>query len=68
MENNTKEVMYKDYCPKCIYADLEEVKDPCNECLNQGYNENSHKPIKFKEDLKMSALIKNIENLKKGNA
>ena len=52
MENNTKEVMYKDYCPKCIYADLEEVEDPCNECLNQGYNENSHKPIKFKEDLK----------------
>ena len=54
MENRTKEVMYKDYCPKCIYAELEEVEDPCNECLNQGYNENSHKPIKFKEDLKKS--------------
>lgn len=46
-EQHTKEVMYKDYCPKCIHKDVDEVEDPCNECLEQPFNWDSQKPIKF---------------------
>lgn len=45
-----KEVNYNDYCFRCIYKNTDEVESPCNECLNQGWNEHSHKPIKFKEE------------------
>ena len=31
MENNTNDLMYKDYCTKCIYADLEKLEDTCND-------------------------------------
>lgn len=47
--NNTHEVAYFLYCLKCKYRDLEEQKDPCHDCLNQGYNWNSRKPIHFEE-------------------
>lgn len=49
-EINTKEVYYHKYCPKCLYSETPEEEDPCDECLSQGWNENSHKPINFKED------------------
>lgn len=45
--NNTKEAMYVIYCKKCIHEKVIETEDPCNECLTRGWNENSHKPIKF---------------------
>ena len=47
---NTKEVFFSEYCLKCKYGDLKETEEPCDECLSQGWNENSHKPINFKED------------------
>lgn len=49
-EYETKEVYFTEYCKKCIFKDTDEVEEPCNECLTQGWNEHSHKPIKFKED------------------
>lgn len=49
-EYETKEVYFSDYCKKCIHAKDEETEEPCNSCLTHGWNENSHKPIKFKED------------------
>ena len=45
----TKEVYYDKWCNKCINKNVEEIKDPCNECLTQGWNEFSHKPINFEE-------------------
>lgn len=47
-----KEVYFHKYCPKCKYKDVEEIKDPCNECLGEPYNLYSHKPVKFKENNK----------------
>lgn len=44
-----KEVYFNEYCNKCIHKDTIETEDPCNECLNQGHNEYSHKPINFTE-------------------
>lgn len=49
---NNKEVYFHEYCPKCKHRKKDESDDICNECLAQGYNINSHKPIKFEEQKK----------------
>ncbi len=49
MENKTKEVRFDLYCKTCKYHDLDESKDPCNDCLNEPSNENSHKPVFWEE-------------------
>lgn len=49
MENKTKEVFFHQYCPTCENHDLPESEDPCNECLGEPSNENSHKPVNYKE-------------------
>ena len=46
---STKEVRFDIYCQKCKNADTKETEDPCNDCLAQGWNEESKKPIYFKE-------------------
>ena len=48
-EEHTKEVYFNQWCPKCSHYNKSETKDPCNECLTQGWNIDSHKPINFKE-------------------
>lgn len=48
-ELNTKEVDFRVYCPKCIFYDLKAEEEPCNECLTQGFNYGSRKPICYKE-------------------
>lgn len=50
MDNREVEVRFDIWCAKCIYKDLEETKDPCNECLDHPANDNSTKPRFFKED------------------
>lgn len=47
--NTTKEVRFDIYCAKCINKDKKETEDPCVDCLTQGWNTDSHKPIYFKE-------------------
>lgn len=46
---SSKEVNFRLYCPKCRYYDLKETEDPCNDCLNYGSNEDSHRPVYWKE-------------------
>ena len=48
-ELNTKEVNFRLYCPKCTFYNLKAEEEPCNECLTQGFNYGSHKPICYKE-------------------
>ena len=45
----TKEVKFDEYCPKCQHYNKGEDEDPCWDCLNQGWNEDTHKPVMFKE-------------------
>lgn len=52
MEYVNKEVLYSDYCPKCVNRDTAEADDPCDDCLAQPVNEHSHKPVYFSEDAK----------------
>ena len=56
MERKDKEVDFKKYCATCVYKDIEETEDPCNECLAQGANEWSRKPIKYKEEAQKRAV------------
>lgn len=49
MEIFDKEVRFDIYCPKCIHEKQDEAMDPCNECLAHPVNENTAKPINFKE-------------------
>ena len=44
-----KEVYFDQYCKTCKFKDKDEQQDPCDECLNEYFNEGSHKPVKYKE-------------------
>lgn len=46
---NTKEVLFYKFCSKCKNKDTKETEMPCDECLEYPYNEDSTKPIHFKE-------------------
>ncbi len=51
MDNNDyKEVYFDQYCNTCKHKDLDEKFDPCNECLDEPVNLESHKPVKWEED------------------
>lgn len=43
-----KEVYYYQYCRQCEHYSKPESEDPCDECLAQPVNEDSHKPLYFK--------------------
>ena len=49
MDPKYKEVYFHEYCKKCKHEEVEDVKDPCNECLGEPTNLYSHKPIRFEE-------------------
>ena len=49
MDNKTKEVYFSGYCQSCEHKSVSESDEPCNECLAQGYNLNSHRPVYYKE-------------------
>lgn len=42
-----KEVYYCDYCKTCSHKNEPEDSDTCNDCLNQPYNIDSHKPVNY---------------------
>ena len=45
MENRYFEVGFETYCKICKYKDKAEKYDPCCECLDYGYNDESSKPM-----------------------
>lgn len=49
MNNRRKEVFYDIYCKTCKYYKQASYLNPCNDCLNTPYNEDSHKPVNWKE-------------------
>ena len=52
-EQNIHEVRFDIWCEKCKHHEEYECDDPCNECLAQGWNENSTKPVHFAENEKV---------------
>lgn len=49
MENSYKEVYFGEYCKKCKHFDKMEEQEPCDECLNEPVNIDSHKPVMWEE-------------------
>lgn len=45
--NEEKEVYFDQYCTSCKHHGLKESKDPCNYCLAEPRNTNSHKPMNY---------------------
>lgn len=43
------EVNFYEWCPKCEHFKLAEHEDPCHDCLNEPVNDDSRKPVMFKE-------------------
>ena len=42
-----KEVYFDNFCYLCKYKDNAEEQDPCDRCLNEPVNENSHTPLYY---------------------
>lgn len=51
-ERGFKEVYFDQYCKSCEHEKVKDVEDPCNECLDNPMNLNSHKPVNWKEKAK----------------
>ena len=45
-----KEVLFEVYCKNCKHYEKSEADDPCFMCLDQGWNDDSHKPIYYEEE------------------
>lgn len=50
MQYDYKEVYFHEYCKTCRYQSVDDAKDPCNECLSEPANLNSHKPVGWEEN------------------
>ncbi len=48
--NPDKEVYFDQYCKTCEYWLLNDADEPCNECLDNPTNTESHKPINYKPE------------------
>ena len=44
-----KIVEFDKYCDICKYKDVKGYEDPCNECLDNPVNEDSHRPVNYNE-------------------
>lgn len=49
MEQDYKEVDFKQYCKTCKHEAVDETIDPCDECLSSPINLYSHKPVNWEE-------------------
>ena len=47
MESKQKEAWFWMYCKHCKNSCIKDDEDPCDECLGQPYNEDSHKPVNY---------------------
>lgn len=53
MEIDYQEVYFNMYCGTCVHKNKNEREDPCNECLEQPYVQNSHIPQNYKKETKI---------------
>lgn len=48
-EQAYKEVYFYEYCKTCKYRAVKNVDEPCNECLSEPTNLNTHRPVKYEK-------------------
>lgn len=58
MIGEDKIVNFGQYCSTCEHFDLAEEEDPCYYCLGHFTNENSHKPVYYKENKNLPKIAK----------
>lgn len=46
-ESKSKIVDFDKWCPKCRYYAISESEKPCDICLTNSVNQDSHKPTEF---------------------
>ena len=56
--NDTRECLFNIYCKTCKYFEKEGWEDPCDACLCETYNIDSHKPVNYKEDERKISNVK----------
>ena len=44
-----KEVYFHEHCKSCKYEKTKETECPCDECMSEPTNLNTHKPVNYKE-------------------
>lgn len=44
-----KEVYFHEYCKTCKHKDLKEHEEPCNECLSEPTNLDTHRPVRYEK-------------------
>lgn len=44
-----KEVYFDKYCKKCKNRKLKETDEPCDECLSEPINLQTHRPVRYEE-------------------
>lgn len=44
-----KEVYFHEYCKTCEHKKVKETDEPCNTCINEPTNLNSHRPVKYEK-------------------
>lgn len=44
-----KEVYFHEYCKTCKYRKAADTEAPCDECLGEPTNLNTHKPVKYEK-------------------
>lgn len=48
-QQNYKEVHFHEFCKKCKYEKLKETEEPCDECMSEPVNLDSHKPVRYEK-------------------
>lgn len=43
------EVLFYKYCPLCKYNNVSQSNEPCNSCLSEPINFESHRPVNFEK-------------------
>ena len=44
-----KEVHFHEYCKTCKNRKVSNTEEPCNECLSEPINLNTHRPVKYEK-------------------
>ena len=44
-----KEVHFHEFCKKCKHEKVKETETPCDECMSEPTNWNSHRPVKYEK-------------------
>jgi hypothetical protein len=42
-----KEVYFHQYCKTCQHQQVKEKEEPCDECMSEPINLNTHRPVKY---------------------